>query len=350
MNKTIQSLLLLSVFLLSSVAVIAGNPDRQGESGASELLFNPWARSAGVHSISTASVKGIEAMRINIAGLARINSGEFIVANTRLYEGSTLGLNTIGFATKMGESGALGVTLTAIDFGETIVTTTEQPAGTGSTFSPSFFQLGLGYAYTYENKISVGMLVRGVSESLSTINAFGIAIDAGVQYVSGAEDNFKLGISLRNTGSSMKFGGEGLSFQTSAPNSPGNPYNLTADSRGENFELPSMLNIGLSYDFYVGETDYIRAIGNFTSNAFSSDQLGIGAEFFFRDLVILRGAYKLDMDSEEGRENIYTGIAGGVSLLIPTGGDDERKVMIDYAYRTTDPFSGTHNISLGLAF
>ena len=350
MKKTIQSLILISAFMVSAFAVMAGNPDRQGEAGASELLLNPWARSAGVHSMSTASVSGIEAMRINVAGLGRMNSGEFMLANTRLYEGSTLGMNTLGFATKVGESSAFGVTLTAMDFGEIEVTTEEQPGGTGGTFSPSFFQLGLGYAYTYENKISVGLLVRGVSESLPAATAFGIALDAGVQYVSGENDNFKLGISLRNTGSSMEFGGEGLSFQTIAPDDNGTPQTLTVEQRTEDFELPSQLNIGLSYDFYFGEENYLRAIGNFTSNAFSTDQLGVGAEFFFRDLVVLRGAYKHDLDATEFEQNVYTGIAGGVSLFIPTKKDSDRKFVIDYAYRTTNPFNGTHNLTLGLAF
>ena len=350
MKKTIQSLLLISAFMVTAFAVMAGNPDRQGEAGASELLLNPWARSAGVHSMSTASVSGIEAMRINVAGLGRMTSGEFMLANTRLYEGSTLGMNTLGFATKVGESSAFGITLTAMDFGEIEITTTEQPAGTGGTYSPSFFQIGLGYAYTYENKISVGMLVRGVSESLPSASAFGIAIDAGVQYVSGKNDNFKLGISLRNTGSSMEFGGEGLSFQTVAPNDNGDPYSLTVESRSEDFELPSQLNIGLSYDFYIGEENFIRAIGNFTSNAFSTDQMGVGAEFFFRDLVILRGGYKYDLDVLEDQKNLYTGVAGGVSLLIPTKKDSDRRFVIDYAYRTTNPFNGTHNLTLGLSF
>ncbi|MDC1305498.1 PorV/PorQ family protein [Saprospiraceae bacterium] len=350
MKNLIQSLLLILVFMVSAFAVTAGNPDRQGEAGASELLLNPWARSAGIHSMSTASVSGVEAMRINVAGLGRINSGEFMLANTRLYEGSTLGMNTLGFATKVGESSAFGVTLTAMDFGDIQITTEEQPEGTGGTYSPSFFQIGLGYAYTYENKISVGMLVRGITESLPSSSAFGIAIDAGVQYVSGAKDNFKLGISLRNTGSSMEFGGEGLSFQTTAPDDNGNPYTLTVESRSEDFELPSMLNIGLSYDFYIGEENFVRAIGNFTSNAFSTDQMGVGAEFYFKDLVILRGGYKYDLDVAEGQKNLYSGVATGVSLMIPTKKDSDRKFVIDYAYRTTNPFDGTHNLTLGLAF
>ena len=58
MNKKI----LLSVFLtLSFFSASAGNPDRQGEAGAYELLLNPWARTIGLHSMTTASVRGVEA-------------------------------------------------------------------------------------------------------------------------------------------------------------------------------------------------------------------------------------------------------------------------------------------------
>lgn len=31
-------------FLLVSAVSFAGNPDRQGEAGANQLLINPWAR------------------------------------------------------------------------------------------------------------------------------------------------------------------------------------------------------------------------------------------------------------------------------------------------------------------
>lgn len=349
MKRNIQLILSFLFVALTGATLWAGNPDRQGEAGASELLLNPWARSAGVHTMSTASIAGVESMRLNVAGLGRINKGELLVANTRLYEGTGLGMNSIGFATKMGENGALGITLTAMDFGDIEITTVDQPAGTGGTYSPNFFQLGLGYAYTYENKISVGVLFRSITESLPTVTATGFAIDAGVQYVSGDKSEFKLGISLRNTGSTMEFGGEGLSFQTVAPDAQGNEYNLTVNQRGENFELPSQLNIGISYDFHIQEDMFLRALGNFASNAFSTDQIGVGAELYFRDLVVLRGAYKYDLDAVAEQANVYTGLAAGVSVFVPAGGEN-RKFVIDYAYRTTDPFKGTHNIALGMAF
>ncbi|MDF1696553.1 MAG: PorV/PorQ family protein [Saprospiraceae bacterium] len=347
MKKYFYTLLL---FGLGYSVAFAGNPDRQGEAGAAELLLNPWARSAGLHSMSTASVSGVEAMRINIAGLSRISKGELVIGNTRLYEGSTLGINSVGFATKAGKNGAFGISLVAMDFGEINVTTTAQPSGTGGTYSPSFFNIGLGYAYTYENKISVGILVRTISETLPDVSASGIAIDAGVQYVSGDKDEFKLGIALRNIGSPMEFGGEGLSFRTDAPGSAPN-YEITVNQRAEDFELPSLLNIGLSYDMYFGETNFLRGIVNFTSNAFSRDDIGVGAEFSFRDMVVLRGAYKLALDAGDGvEENLYTGLAGGVSIDVPLKRADNRTVGIDYAYRATNPFRGTHNFSIRLGF
>lgn len=331
----------------AGVTAFAGNPDRQGEAGAAELLLNPWARSAGLHSMSTASVSGVESMRLNVAGLSRIGKGELVVSNTRLYEGSTIGINSLGFATKVGSSGAFGVSLVAMDFGDIPVTTNGQPEGTGGIYSPSFFNLGLGYAYTYENKISVGLLVRMISETLPDVSASGFAIDAGVQYVSGDKDEFKLGIALRNIGSPMEFSGEGLSLRAETPEG----IELTVNQRAEDFELPSLLNIGVSYDFYFGETNYLRTLANFTSNAFARDDIGVGAEFSFRDLVTLRAAYKYALDSSGGLEkNLYTGFAGGVSIDVPLKRADNRIVGIDYAYRSTNPFRGTHNFSLRYGF
>lgn len=347
MKKYFYTLLLLS---LGCSVAFAGNPDRQGEAGAAELLLNPWARSAGLHSMSTSSVSGVESMRLNIAGLSRINKGELVIGNTRLYEGSTMGINSVGFATKVGKNGAFGLSLVAMNFGDIQVTTTAQPEGTGGTYSPSFFNIGLGYAYTYENKISVGILVRAISETLPDVSASGFAIDAGVQYVSGDKNEFKLGIALRNIGSPMEFGGEGLSLRAEATGSAPS-YDLTVNQRAEDFELPSMLNIGVSYDFYFGETDFLRGIMNFTSNAFARDDIGVGAEFSFRNLVVLRGAYKLALDAgDEIEANLYTGLSGGVSVDVPLKRAENRIVGIDYAYRATNPFRGTHNFSVRLGF
>lgn len=358
MKKFIQYTLIAS-FTLIQFALIAGNPDRQGESGAAELLFNPWARSAGLHSMSTSFVSGVEAMRINVAGIGRIEGREVLVSNTRLYEGSTLQLNSVGYAQKRGENGAFAFTLSTVDFGDIDITTTDLPEGTGGTYSPTFMNLGLGYSYTYENKISVGILVRAISESIPNLSAFGAAIDAGVQYVSGAQDNFRLGISLRNIGTPMRFAGEGLTREVQAPNPDEVPFTLEFNAKAEAFELPSLLHIGTSYDFYLmtpgedgtGNKAYLRGLVNFTSNAFSRDQIGGGLEFNFNNLVAVRGGYKYEIGSiGTSTQNVYTGFSGGASAFLGLNKTGSLKLTIDYAYRTTNPFRGTHNFGIGLLF
>ncbi len=329
--------------ITAATSLEAGNPDRQGEAGAYELLMNPWARSAGLHTINTSCIRGAESMRVNPAGLSRVGKTEVLIAHTRYLEGTDLKFNALGFSQKMGKNSAIGVTLMAIDFGEIPVTTEALPQGTGATYSPSFFNLGLGYAHTFENKVSVGVTFRVISEALSNITAFGFAIDAGVQYVTGPQDNFKIGISLRSIGSPMQFSGQGLSQQLQSPDAD---FNNTYFARANAFELPSLLNMGASYDFILDEKNRLTLVGNFTSNSFSSDQYGIGLEYSLNDMFMLRGAYRYETAENEDSRSAYTGLSGGFSIEVPLKKESNRKFGIDYAYRASQPFSGTHNIGI----
>ncbi len=352
MTKYIYLLFTLVFTLVSIQPAMAGNPDRQGEAGAYELLMNPWARSAGLHSINTACITGVEAMRLNVAGTSRITKTEIAVGHARYLEGSDLKMNAIGIAQKMGKNGTIGFSIMTLDFGDIAETTTANPDGTGSTFSPSFFNIGISYAHMFENKISVGILFRAISESISNAGAFGMTLDAGVQYVTGPQDNFKLGISLRNIGSRMKFKGDGLSRLTQFDND-GAEYEITLEQRTAEFEVPSMLNLGISYDFVFNETAKLTAIGNFTSNSFAEDFLSAGVEFNFKNMVVLRAAYRNEFgeDPAEGVQNsVYTGLSGGISLQVPTKKGGQSNFGIDYAYRASNPWNGTHNIGLRFGF
>ena len=347
MNKYLYIFLVLLVSLCTADAVKAGNPDRQGEAGAAQLLLNPWARSAGLHTMTTSYASGVEAMRINPAGIVRVKNIEFIVANTRYLEGTDISLNAFGMAKKIGKNGALGISIMAVDVGDILVTTEEQPQGTGATFSPSLFNMGLGYSHLFENKVSVGITFRMVSESTADISAFGLAIDAGVQYVSGPQDNFKFGISLRNVGTPMKFSGQGLSERAQTPGLLS--YELTYFQRSQQFELPSALNIGGSYDFVINPKNRLTVLTNFTSNSFSQDQIGAGVEYAFNNMVMLRGGYKYELGSFEDdalRAPVYTGVSAGVSVEVPMKKGSENRFGIDYAYRHTRVWNGSHNISV----
>ena len=349
---------LLVMLTLGATTLRAGNPDRQGEAGAVQLLMNPWAPSAGLHSLGTSYVTGVEAMRLNPAGVARFDGTQVMLGYANYLQGTDISMQSIGVTSKTGKNGALGFSIMSLDFGDVAVTTTNQPGGTGAQLNLSFINVGLTYSHRFENKVSVGITLRGVSEATSDVSAFGFAIDAGVQYVTGAKEEFKFGLSLRNVGSRMAYGGQALATEAPNPDQSAN-YNLTLEQRAAGFEMPSVLNIGLSYDFLSAiEDQRVTLVGNFTANSFSRDQVGAGLEYAFREQFIARVGYRTDLDAAEGSEGtsadespLYDGPSAGASVLVPfKKGNLSRRFSVDYAFRSTRVYGGTHNVGLSLAF
>jgi hypothetical protein len=329
----------------------AGNPDRQGEAGAYQLLMNPWARSAGLHGMNISSVAGVESIQNNVAGLSRfMGSSEISVSHMRYLVGSEINMSAIGFAQKMSKGGAFGISLTSVDFGDLVTTTVETPEGTGAFFSPSFFTLSLSYAKTFDNKVSVGTAVKFVNESISNTSARGIAIDAGVQYFAGTNDRFKLGIALRNVGTKMRHSGEGLSQNLPAPTS-GSSFNHTFYQRSNEYDLPSQLIIGISNDWKVSEGTKITGIGTFVSNAYSRDNVGAGAEATIGPNFIVRAAYKYEfgVTNSDIESSVDNSIAAGISFGVPSKKkESNRRFWFDYAYRSTLNWQGSHNLAIRL--
>lgn len=344
----IKNTLLLAIVAICSTGVaFAGNPDRQGEAGANQLIINPWARSAGLHSTNTSNTSGAEAMYLNVAGLSRVSGSQLQIGHTRYI--ADINLNALGFAQPVGKGGGVfGVSLVAMGLGDFEYTTTETPEGSGATFSPTYFNMGLSYAHLFENKVSVGVTAKLVNESVSNAAARAFALDAGVQYVTGENDNFKFGISLRNVGSKMRFTGEGLSKQL--PNPGPVDYASTYYERSTAYELPSQLNIGASYDWLLGKTNRLSFLGNFTSNAFSRDQLGAGLELTVGKNFGLRVGYKSELDVPEEQATIDNGVSAGLSFSIPVRKGSDSRLGLDYGYRQTKIFNGIHNLGLRLEF
>ncbi|MCC6815030.1 MAG: PorV/PorQ family protein [Saprospiraceae bacterium] len=347
MKRNLTPIKIFFLTILSVNLIIAGNPDRQGEAGAYELLINPWAKGSSLYNLNVSRVKGSEASFINPAGFGRIKNQEVLIGHTRWLSPSGITVNAFGYTTKIKSSGALSVSLMSLDLGSIKVTTTAAPEGTGATYKPSFFNIGVGYSHNFTDKVSVGLMVRGISEAIADLNAFGFSIDGGVQYAAGSENQFKLGIALRNIGSPMRFSGEGLSTQLPSPKT----HPLTYDVRLSGFELPSLLHLGLSYDIRLGDYIQTTPMASFTANSFGKDLLGVGVETEINKMFSLRFAYSGTLGSgTEDTKGAYLGFAMGFGLEYPLNKKGNSVLMLDYGYRPTNPFQGTHNIGVGLSF
>lgn len=335
-----KSCIAIVIGLLVSTTAFAGNPDRAGSAGVGQLLINPWARSAGLASTSMASVRGIEATYLNVAGLAFNRKTELIFTNSNYLVGADISINAVGFSQRIGTN-VIGLSVMSLNFGDIPITTEDIPEGGIGNFNPRFSNLGLHFAKEFSNSIYGGLTMRVLSESISNVRAQGISFDAGIRYVTGEFDNVRFGISLKNVGPPMRYAGDGLTVTGLVSGT-----SLTVEQRAEKYELPSLVNIGFAYDFLFGEDMKLTANGQFTSNSFTRDQFGVGADFSFKDMFILRAGYLWeDQITGDETQTAYTGPAGGFTLQIPTGAN-ETIIGVDYSYRATQNFDGIHSIGL----
>lgn len=323
--------------------VQAGNPQRAGSAGASELLINPFARSSGWGSVNVAGASGMDASFINIAGIAAMEGNTQVTFNnTQWLVGAGIQMNGATLVQRVSDVGVLNMGISAFDYGEWEVTTTDQPEGTGATISPQSIVINLGYAQKFTENIYGGANVKIYSSSISNLNTSGVCFDAGVQYRTGINDRFKFGITLRNVGPGITYEGDGLGVTLPVP-TYGVAYTQTFESRSAIFELPTALSIGGSYDWLL-ENGKVTGALNFTSNAFEKDTYHAGVQYSLKELFQVRVGYVARDNRADGiGTSAISGICGGFSFNVPTS--DDGSFAIDYAYRgTTSAFSGIHTI------
>lgn len=366
MRKFYNSAALMICMLGCSVATFAGNKDRSGQAGATQLLINPWGQSTGVFGMNTSYVTGVDAMKTNVAGLGRVSKTEVGFAHSRYLAGTGVSVNNLGFAQRIGNIGVIGANVMSVGFGEVIITDYDNPEGGIGTYNPQFYNVMIGYAKEFSKNISAGAGATFVNEQIPDASATGSVFEAGIQYVTGTRDNYHFGITLRNIGigSGMRYTGSGFAINSEAPED--GSYSLNRQIPSEQFEMPTYLNIGMSYDFYLDENRIspedvqsseefvpkhrLTVMGNFTSNSFNNDYIGGAVEYAFQEIIMLRGGYRYEnkIGDAELSTTFYTGLCAGATVQFRAG-ETGPQFALDYSYRSTrQPNNGIHTFSLRL--
>lgn len=346
----------LSALMIVSTIYKAGNPERAGQAGAGQLLINPYARNSGMVGSNSAKVRGLEAQFLNVAGTAFTRKTEFIFNRSNWLQGTGIFVNSFGLTQGVGETGTIGFGVVAINAGKIEITTEDQPEGNLGTYTPTFYNLNLSYAKMFSDNIYGGINFKVINEQIPNVAARGIAIDAGIQYHTGKYDQIHIGISLRNWGPKMSYKGDGLSRQAKV--NYGSNYELTVNNRSGAFELPALVNIGGSYDFYLTKDSTgllkkhrLSLNGTFTSNSFTYDNFLFGAEYAWKEMLMFRFGYMYEKNIyksfDDGRRSVFTGPAAGLTFEVPFN-EKKSTVGLDYSYRFTNPFGGTHTFGLRL--
>ncbi len=341
--------LAFAVVLMLPTQSIAGNKDRSGQAGASELLINPWANTTGWGNAGSATVMGLEAIFGNVGGLARMHGLDVGLSYSNYLRDADINLFSFGLATKVGESGAMGLYIANMSFGELQTTTVNMPDGGAGTFSPNCMNINLAYGHSFSSSIHGGFVLKMITEQSSDVSAQGVAIDAGIQYIAGSNDQIKFGVTLKNIGAPMVYRGDGISFKYFIPGYEGTAQ-YTGEWRPEKFELPAQLTLGLAYDWYFVDKHRFTLAGSFVSNSFSRDQLVLGGEFSLSDIVLLRAGYTYEEDAADVDKTLtlHKGFSAGFSVQMPMNKEEKTNMGIDFSYQATRNFSGIYRLGVHL--
>jgi hypothetical protein len=367
MKKSFRYIVLSFVVLLglSAPQAFAGNKDRSGQAGAPELLINPWAATSGWGNAGMSFVRGVDAIFGNVAGIGSCRTLDVNFTHTWWLQGvgNDTRISSFGFLARVGESSVLGLSFMSFSIGEIPITTVGNPdPNTLGTYKPNLMNINLAFSHAFSHSISGGFNLKVISESIKDMSGVGVALDAGIQYVTGPFDNVHFGITLKNIGPTMKFSGDGLSLRVFMNNNTTQQFTMV--QRVDDFELPTQLSIAAAYDFLFAQEHRITIAGNFCSNSFTKDQFIGGLEYGWREILLVRFGYTFEkgiwskkgfkegiLDDDECM-NINRGLSAGLSVQIPLSKkeDNTMKLAFDYSFRDTYTFHGTHSVGARFIF
>lgn len=343
--------LFMAVAVLLCLVVLAdggyAQNKRIGTASATQLLIPVGARDLALGGAAIANSKGVEAIYWNPAGLGRMhNSAEGMFSSMSYI--ADIGVSYAGVAGTFGEFGTLGLAITTLDFGDIPLTTQDDPENFSQRFySPSFVTVGLAYGRGLTDAISVGFTGKIVSEQIDRAGATGFALDIGIQYskligVQGLE----LGVAVKNIGPQMKY--EGSALYRPAIATDGRRPEQRYLSEAASFELPSVVEIGLSYEGKVENNIMYGVNGTFTNNNLYLDEYKLGAEVgLMLEEIELYGRVGMGLVPQaKDDENIF-GESFGLGVHWNAPGID---ITVDYAFRAVTFFDGNNVFSVKFGF
>jgi hypothetical protein len=238
---------------------------------------------------------------------------------------------------------ALGIYLTALNYGEWEVTTIDEPDGTGEIMDASDIALGAAYARSLTDRFSFGFNVKYIRQDIWHMNAQSFAFDVGTLYIT-RFNNMRIGMSMANFGTKMEMGGKDARvFHDVDPGLSGHNESITAYLETDQWDLPLNFRVGLAMDVVAANpVRWTVAVDALHPND-NSEAINLGSEVMWNDMVALRGGYKA-LGREDGEEGLTFG--GGIRYPFNMA----TAVKIDYAYSDWGRLEYVHRFSMGMEF
>jgi len=339
-QSLIRSCVLAALLLGLAAPEAQAQDERAGTESSSYLRVPLTARSAALGVSLTSglhNMAGVEALQDNPAALTLNTGTNALFSRLDYLADADIGVNYFGVAHRIGPN-QIALTFTSWDFGDIARQTASAPEVTTETWRAPHIVVGASFARQFTDRISAGITGKAISETIDDMTASGIAFDAGMTYQVG-ESGLRFGVSLKNFGPQMRYGGGGLITPAPIGNQGGN-IPAIIDASGS--ELPSMLNFGVAYTRPFAGDLSVTGLANFRSNAYDQDQFAFGVEAGYQNLVYVRGGYQLMTEMEF---NAFQGWSVGAGVNLDLAGN---RVAFDYAYQGADFLGGSNFFTVGI--
>ncbi len=318
MKKIFVLTSLILIFYVSSLFGV-----QLGGTGASFLTFGGGARPVALGGAYSAIGEGIQSIYWNPAGIASIPSLSFNVTHAKAFAGTSL--ENAAFVFPMA-GGSFGIGIEAFLSGEMEETTEEEPEGTGNKFSCNDFALGITYGRMMTDKFSLGFSIKGLSQNLAKVSAYGVAFDIGGVYNTGVR-NIRFGFVMRNFGPDMRYTGEPLVVDLEDED---RERGERATIISQAFSLPMTFQGGFAADVFSNPGARITLSGDIIHLSDQPATFGVGVEYVFLDSYFLRAGY-----TEKNSRGFTVGAGFRLS-----------QTVLDYCYEDHEYMAGLHRVSI----
>ena len=289
-----------------------------------------------------ADASGIEALYWNPAGLSRTKKTEAMFSHQDYF--ADMNVNYIAASAKVSDAIALGFSAKVLSIGDLIVTTEENPEGTGEILSPTFSIVGVTYSHQLTDRVFFGATAKYINESVRRETAQGVAFDLGFQYSPGLS-GLRLALVMKNYGPDMRFDGADLEHKVKLPGADPQSRSRVVRTRLSSFELPTSIELGASYDIVNDETNRAVVVGSFRNNNLSEDEYQAGVEYSLGKALFLRGGYLFSKKDDDALKDFQPTF--GFGLRVPLGVSD---LTFDYSQASTDLFDDSRWFTVQFAF
>jgi hypothetical protein len=328
-------------------------PYRVGTTTASFLEIGIGGAGVAMGDAYVAQTSDMSSIYWNPAGLGLMEHNEAFF----MYQPWVVDINTIfvGFALALPRIGTLGFAASGLGYGDIEVTNMEYQNGTGESYTAYDYAFCMSYARSIVDWFAFGATAKYVSSKIWHSNATALALDLGVivrtPFFSPSgrqEDGMKIGMSISNYGTRMRYDGYDLLFPVDIdPAGEGNYQNLQGKYQMKQWELPLLFRVGFAINPLVFSNQRLTLAIDALHPNNNSEYVNVGGQYTFiapgfGDLY-LRGGYKalFMVESQYGPT-----FGGGLQFWV----SPSRSVKIDYAYQTISILGSVHCTSVGVTF